>query len=284
MSLNDLFSSSARPARVSPWATEAARWAQRMSRAPYKNFIRELAGLGDGTLSQIEAQTRERPQLRMPRSWRFAVGGTVGLALVGAGLLATGLEARRIPGLEQAEEALQWSGIGLLAFSLLSAIVCALLHVRNGPAMRAYPELAVHVARLDEQHPWLYETLETARQADAEAYRLKTLATRGLLRGVDLPMMRLVMAAQAEVLRSHTANEVVHALQTGHARTVPQGAAVEIGNATRQSLQHVPVLDESAMLDEPTLLDDERDEGDEGGNLLHFPSNEDQASGKAVTT
>lgn len=262
-----------KPERVNPWSTEAVRWAQRMSRAPYKSFIRELAGLGDAGLTQIEAQIRAQPRLRMPRGWRFAVGGAVGLALAGAALLATGLEARRIPGLEQAEEALQWSGIGLLVLCLVTAIVCALMHVSHGPAMRAYPELATHVARLDEQHPWLYETLETARQADAEAYRLKTLATRGPLRGVDLPMMRLVMAAQAEVLRSHTANEVVHALQTGSARTVPQGAAVELPSAaTHPALGHVPpsvVMEDVPVLDDIASL---QPDDDEGGTLLHFPS------------
>lgn len=242
-------------ARKTPWATGAAQWAVRLSQTPYKNFVRELAGLSDQALSALEAETRDSPKLRMPRAWRYGVIGTVLATVAGAALVGVGIESRRSLPADQVE-LLLLSGAGTLIACLFSTIVCWLIFHRRAPAIRNYKDLIQHVTVLNEQHPWLYETCEIARHADAEAYRRRTLDTRGALRGVDLPMMRLVIGAQSEVLRCRTASEVAQALQTGSTRVVSTAAAVS------------PPADAVELLvarAEPFLGPEE------SGTLLHFP-------------
>jgi hypothetical protein len=252
------------------WATEPARWAQRLAQAPYKNFVRELAGLSDEELSALAEQTRKHPHLRMPGAWRYAVGATIVGVVAGAGMLVGGFEARRETFVATAEviETLLLGGAGLLMAALVGASVCWLMYHRRAPAMRTYSDLVQHVTVLDERHPWLYETCELARHADADAYRRKTLDIRGELRGVDLPMMRLVIAAQAEVLRCKTAFEIRQALQSDRTRALSSSALP--APATVTTAEQVHVAGEDVL---PTAA--------ESATLLRFPQSESSGGAAA---
>jgi hypothetical protein len=258
-------------ASTSSWSAEPARWAQRLAQAPYKNFVRELAGLSNEELDALAEQTRKHPHLRMPAVWRIATGATAAALVIGAGMLVAGYEARRETFAASAEliEILLIGGAGLLMVSIVSASICWLTYHRRAPAMRTYHDLAQHVAVLDEQHPWLYETCELARHADADAYRRKTLDIRGELRGVDLPMMRLVIAAQAEVLRCKTAFEVRSALQADRTRALSSNALPAPGADRR----HTPGEDvlPAATAESATLLRFPQAEGG-GGSTPQPPT------------
>ena len=81
------------------------------------------------------------------------------------------------------------------------------------PAELAYGRVGLYVGPLNEQHPWLYDTLLLMRNAAAETYRRRTLRERGPLRGLDCLMMREIARAEQGLATTETARRVAEEVQ-----------------------------------------------------------------------
>lgn len=231
-------------ARVGPdeGPLSAARWAHRLSAVGVKTVVRELAGLDDRQLMRLAREVAARPALGAPTSVRLCIGGGMLLALAGA--VALGAES-----LNGAEVSKELMGLAVAAI-VLGAVIAGfgwMLGLRTVPAARAYETLSRYVGVLDEQHPWLYQALESVQGQTAEAYRERVLASRGPLRGLDLMMMQFAAEAQSEVLQCLPARDAVQRLQQLpqlHARPethVDSRLERDAGPQSLQAPEHDPV-------------------------------------------
>jgi len=187
----------------------ARAWAVRISREHSKVIVRELAGLDDATLASLQAETTARPTLKSP--WWVQVTFAIGIAalvLGGAGLGGGAF----VPELK--ERAILWLSIGVMGTGMALSALCWFHNLRLSPVSQGWEQLARYVATLDERHPWLYEAFELVQGNVSEQYRLSVLTHRGSLRGLDVAMMELAIAAQSEVLRCRPAREAAHRLQS----------------------------------------------------------------------
>jgi hypothetical protein len=196
--------------RNSPTQLAFARWTQRVSVQPALGGARELAGLSDGELAELEAEFVRCPMRRQPPWVRHAVvvGGTLMvLACLGLGLQALaelGETATRT--LQAASVACLLAGLLPLGVGLVSAFGALHVHLSHGTT-------GLYVGKLDEQHPWLYSAISLTRYKAAEDYRQRTLRERGPLRGADYVMMRELVQAQEALERVRPARSVAAQLQ-----------------------------------------------------------------------
>jgi len=194
------------PARVA-----LARWTNRVLEQPALGVARELAGLSEPELDELEAEFRNCP-MRQPPQWvRYAV--VVGIVLlVLAGL---GLGAQALPSLgEAAGRTLQAVSVACLLIGLLPLGV-GLISAFGGLHLDlSYGTVGLYVGKLDEQHPWLYDARSLTKHGIAEEYRQRTLQERGLLRGADFVMMRELVQAQEALARVRAARSVAEQFQS----------------------------------------------------------------------
>jgi hypothetical protein len=175
-----------------------ARWTQRVSVQSELGSAREIAGLTDDELSAMEAEFVRSPTRPRSARVRQAVPAGVALsALGGLGLavqgLVVGMGAGAQPAVQMISAICLLIGLVVLAVGFLSAFSSVHLELCHGTT-------GLYFGRLDEQHPWLYKTMNLTHHPAAEEYRQKVLRERGWLRGVDYVMMK-------EVIRMHDAME-----------------------------------------------------------------------------
>jgi hypothetical protein len=187
-----------------------ARWTQRVSVQSPLGGARELAGLSDAELAELEAEFIRCP-MRQQSAWvrHAAVVGAVlvALAVLGLGLLAlASLSDVATRTLQAASVACLLAGMVPLGVGLVSAF--GTLHVDLG-----HGTTGLYVGRLEEQHPWLYSAASLMRYAVAEDYRQRTLVERGPLRGADYVMMRELVQAQEALDRVRPARSLAEQLQ-----------------------------------------------------------------------
>jgi len=178
---------------------------------PALSVARELAGLSELELDELETEFRSCP-MRQPTPWvRYAVVvGIVVMVLAGLGL---GLQALTSLG-ETVGRTLQAACVAFLLIGLLplgGGLISAFgaLHLDL-----SYGTVGLYVGKLDEQHPWLYDARSLARHGLAEEYRQRTLRERGLLRGADYVMMRELVQAQEALARVRAARSVAEQFQS----------------------------------------------------------------------
>ena len=197
--------------RKAPPQVALARWTSRVLEQPALGVARELAGLSEAELDELEAEFRRCP-IRQPPQWLgyAVVVGIVLMALAGLGL---GLQALVNLG-ETAARTLQAVSVAGLLIGLLPLGV-ALISAFGGLQLDlSYGTVGLYLGKLDEQHPWLYDARSLTRHGIAEEYRQRTLHERGLLRGADYIMMRELVQAQEALARVRAARSVAEHLQS----------------------------------------------------------------------
>jgi hypothetical protein len=187
------------------------QWAQRALLQSEIVSARELAGLSDTELTQLEnefsrCRTRPRP------AWQHAAVplGIASLLLAGCAFVAPEYLVRLG---DFAAQIMRVAGAALLAIGVLALGARYLASFTSAPLDRAYSTLGLYVSQLQDRHPWLYETLRVARHEAAEEYRCKVLNERGLLRGADYVLMCEIVRIHDALDRARPANLVVEALQ-----------------------------------------------------------------------
>ncbi len=201
------------PRDAAPTAESAlAQWAERAASQPEHTLVRELAGLPNDTLSALASAFVREPVRRRTDALRFALPGGVALAAFGGLLLLLQASLGASPAVRTLAE-MQALGLAALLAGVAAACVGALSAFKAAPVELAYGRVGLYVGPLNEQHPWLYDTLLLMRNAAAEAYRRRTLRERGPLRGLDCLMMREIARAEQGLAATETARRVAEAVQ-----------------------------------------------------------------------
>jgi hypothetical protein len=197
--------------RKGPARVALARWTNRVLEQPALGVARELAGLSETELDELEAEFRRCPT-RQPRQWvRCAV--VVGIVLMALAGLGLGLQALTSLG-ETASRTLQAASVACLLIGLLPLGV-GLISAFGGLHLDlSYGTVGLYVGKLDEQHPWLYDARSLTKHGIAEEYRQRTLHERGFLRGADFVMMRELVQAQEALARVRAARSVAEQFQS----------------------------------------------------------------------
>ena len=71
----------------------------------------------------------------------------------------------------------------------------------------------LYFGRLDEQHPWLFKTMNLTHHPAAEEYRQRVLRERGWLRGVDYVMMKEIVRMQEALEQTLPTRAVAEKIQ-----------------------------------------------------------------------
>ena len=191
--------------------TSLVEWAQRALQQSEIASAREVAGLTDAELMQLEnefsgCRTRPRPPWQ-----REAMAFGIAFLLLGGCAFAASGYVVRLSDFEAQLVRLAGAALVLIgAFALSARYLASFTGV---PLDRAYSTLGLYVSQLQDRHPWLYETLSVARHEAADEYRCKVLNERGLLRGADYVLMCEIVRVHEALDRARPANFVVEALQ-----------------------------------------------------------------------
>jgi len=192
--------------------SQLQQWADRAANQSEHTVARELAGLPNHTLSDLASAFMRAPVRVRRDALRFALPGGVALALLGGALVV--LQAVLAGGASALAPAdLQALGVAALMAGVATTCVGALSAFKAVPGELAYGRIGLYVGPLNEQHPWLYDTLLLMRNTAAEAYRRRTLRERGPLRGLDCVMMREIARAEQGLAATETARRVAEEVQ-----------------------------------------------------------------------
>ncbi len=188
-----------------------ARWTERVAVQTELGSAREIAGLSDAELCTLEAEF-ERSPVR-PRSDRLRHAFRLGAVLVTVGGFCLALQALTVGFGDGAYRVTQ-----LLSMACVLAGVCALVAGAYAGFGTLHLELAhgtvgLYVGQLNEQHPWLYDSMAAARNPSADKYRQQVLRDRGPLRGADCILMREIVRAQEALERTQWARTVAEQVQ-----------------------------------------------------------------------
>jgi hypothetical protein len=184
-----------------------AQWTERVSAQPYVVTARELSGLSNENLAALATEFEQVP--RPKYRWRLAIPAGVGALAFGSLLLGLGQLDQGPSGLS----ALTITGALVAVAGGLSLAAGLLLSFRSVPLDQAYGVVGLYVGELNEQHPWLYKTYLLTNNEAAEAYRLRVLRERGVLRGVDYVMMAEIATAHENVELTQTARTMRERVQ-----------------------------------------------------------------------
>lgn len=199
------------PSAAGSSAQEAfARWTKRVSVKSELDAARELAGLSDAELAELEAEFQRCPMRQRSPALRQAVLG--GLALVVLAGLGLALQASTNLG-EIATRILQAVGVGGLLLGLIPLGVGLISAFSTLHLDLSHGTTGLHVGTLNDQHPWLYRATYLTVHAVAQDYRQRTLLQRGPLRGADYVLMRELVRAQEALERVRPARSVADELQ-----------------------------------------------------------------------
>lgn len=198
-----------RPTRVLPTGEMAfAHWSERVSAQPALVTARELSGLAHENLVALATEFEQTPTMR--RKHRWLTPASLGTALAGGLLLS-------VHQLSSGQSDLTvLTGIGALALlvGVVGIFASSLRAFQSVPFDRAYGLLGLYVGELNEQHPWLYKTVLLTHNTAAEAYRVRVLRERGVLRGVDYVMMAEIASAHENMELTTTARTMRERVQS----------------------------------------------------------------------
>lgn len=188
-----------------------ARWTERLQCQSELASARELAGTSDAQLLELEAEFVRSPLRR--KSERFRSALHTGAALAAAGAFGLALQALTVGFGDGGYRVLQMFSVTCLLAATCVAAACAYVAFASLHLDLGHGTLGLYVGRLDEQHPWLYESAAMARHPAAEEYRRQVLRDRGPLRGMDFIIMRDIVRTQDGLDRTQWARSVAEALQ-----------------------------------------------------------------------
>jgi len=188
-----------------------AQWTERLSTQGELASARELAGLSDAELLEMEAEFVRSP-LR-GRSERFRSALRTGSALAAAGAFGLALQGLTVGFGEGGYRVLQMFSVACLLAALCVAVAGAYVAFGSLHLDMAHGTLGLCVGRLDEQHPWLHDSVAATRHPLAEEYRRQVLRDRGPLRGMDFIIMRDIVRTQDAMDRTRWARTVAERLQ-----------------------------------------------------------------------
>ena len=220
-------------------ATDTARafayWTERGSVQSELACARELAGLPDAELQALEEEFI-RCQNRPAPAW-VRVANIVGLVSLAIGLL--GLGGQALAEISSRERlAMQLLSMLLVLAGLLPLAATSLFAFKALHLDVAYGVVGLYVGRLNEQHPWLYETLRLTDHAAGEDYRRRTRDERGPLRGIDYILMRELVRLEESMKRLRPASVVAEEVQQptpAFDRGPPEPRLVSVRAAARTS-------------------------------------------------
>ena len=199
------------PSAPGPSVQDAfAHWTQRVSVKSEVEAARELAGLSDAELAQLEAEFQRCPMRQQSAAVRQAV--LAGLALVMVAGLGLALLASTNLG-EIATRILQAVGVGGLLLGLIPLGVGLIAAFSTLHLDLSHGATGLQVGTLNDQHPWLYKATNLTVHPVAQDYRQRTLLQRGPLRGADYVLMRELVRAQEALERVRPARSVADELQ-----------------------------------------------------------------------
>jgi hypothetical protein len=200
-----------RPTNVAPTGEMAfAHWSARVAAQPALVSARELSGLANDDLAALAAEFAQAPTARRAHRWVLPAGVSTTIAgTLMLGLHQLGADPASASGLAVL------NGMGSLALLAGLATLClATARAYMGvPMDKAYCLLGLYVGELTEQHPWLYKTVLLTHNPAAEAYRVRVLTERGVLRGVDYVMMEEIAMAQENMELTTTARTMRERVQ-----------------------------------------------------------------------
>lgn len=215
-----------------------ARWTQRVSVQAELGSAREIAGLTEAELSAMEDEFLRCPERPRPAWLRRAMPTGVALASLGGLALGVqglvgGISGAALVAVQALSGACLLIGLVILAVAALSAFASLHLELCHGTT-------GLYFGRLDEQHPWLFKTMNLTHNPAAEEYRQRILRDRGWLRGVDFVMMREIVRSQEAVEQTSSTRSVAEKIQLLPAppkvqraqqpRLVPVSSRVELGS------------------------------------------------------
>jgi len=188
-----------------------ARWTERLTIQSELASARELAGMSEAELLAMEGEFVRSP-LR-PKSERFRNALRTGGALAAGGAFGLALQALTVGFGDGGFRVLQMFSITCLLAAACIAAASAYVAFASLHLDLSHGTLGLYVGRLDEQHPWLYESVAAIRHPAAEEYRRHVLKDRGPLRGMDFIIMRDIVRTQDARDRTQWARSVAEALQ-----------------------------------------------------------------------
>jgi hypothetical protein len=188
-----------------------ARWTERVAVQSELGSARELAGLPDAELSALETEF-ERSPIR-PRSDRLRNAFRVGAVLAAAGGFALALQALTVGFGDGGYRVLQVLSMACILAGACAVVAGAYVGFSTLHLDLSHGTVGLYVGRLDEQHPWLYDSMAAARNPAAEEYRRQVLRDRGALRGADFVVMREIVRTQESLERTQWARTVAEQVQ-----------------------------------------------------------------------
>ena len=228
-------------------AMEFAQRTERMSTQSDIVAAREIAGLPEESLSALATEFAHAPRRRRTDRLRLAIPS--GVMLLAAGLFGLLLNSGMPMHASGSLSDLQLLSSACLAAGVIAIAVGALAAFSLMSIDVAYGKVGLYVGLLNEQHPWLYKTVLVMRNPAAQDYRLRVLAERGVLRGVDYVLMREIARADEAQVMTQTARAVAEQIQ------LPQPIPLGEVAATRRLLTEVP--DEAESLQSLAQLEDQ---------------------------
>jgi len=187
-----------------------ARWTNRVAVTSELESARELAGLSDVELRELEAEFVRCPMRPQARWVRHSI--VIGAVLIVLAALGLSLQALTHLGdtatrtLQAASISCLLAGLAPLGAGLIAAFSVLDLDLSHGTT-------GLYVGALDEQHPWLYNAVALTRHDVAEEYRQRILLERGALRGADYVMMRKLVEGKMALERVRPARALAEQLQ-----------------------------------------------------------------------
>jgi hypothetical protein len=206
-----------RPTRVLPTGEMAfTHWSERVSAQPALVTARELSGLAHENLTALASEFEQAPVMR--RKHRWLTPTAIGTTLAGGLLLGLHQLAAEPSGLTL----LTALGSLMLLAGIAGICVASIRGLQSVPLDKAHGLLGLYVGELNEQHPWLYKTVLLTHNTAAEAYRIRVLKERGVLRGVDYVMMDEIASAHENMELTTTARTMRERVQNLPPASAPE--------------------------------------------------------------
>lgn len=180
------------------------QWTERLVVHPSLVTARELAGLPDERLAALAAQYEQTP--RRERALWLKAGAVASIVTL---VLGVALGTLREPD----DATLATVAYAFVLVGAAGSSVVGWLFYVSANLGQGHRRLGLLVGAMDEQHPWLYRTLLLLEHPAVDAYRVRTLAERGMIRGVDYLLMREIAQAHERLALTQTASAVVAQLQ-----------------------------------------------------------------------
>ena len=192
--------------------TAYGHWTRKLATQRALGIARELAGLSQCRLDELDAEFARVPRRQRTDKLRFSIPLAAALLLCGVMALVfdASLRATGNTGLSL----LQGLAMGCLGGGACAGGLGVLASFAIKPLEVAHSNLGLLVGLLDEQHPWLYEASQTVRNSAADEYRQRILNERGPLRGIDYLMMSEIARVNDALDGTQVARNVAERLNT----------------------------------------------------------------------